>query len=198
MVELKLHLRTLPDGTVVLDLGMGFRIVFGLLATILSMGILGSGTTSLFSMVALALLVIGALYQEQWTFDPGEERIVARHGLLLLARRKTWDFGEIESVEYTHYRAGTVPGSDQPDPPGSAAGDDPARLSREAMASVGFGRGGRGGHAFQRHFLRYSLVTTEGARIRIEMRRVRDWNSDLNLPRSVAQAVQVPLVESPL
>lgn len=198
MVELKLHLRTLPDGTVILDLGMGFRIVFGLLATVLSMGILGSGTPGTFSLVALALLVVGALYQEQWSFDPRERMIVSRHGLLILARRKRWSFDEIESVEYTHYRAGTVPGSDQPDPPGSGAGNDPAQASREAMASIGMGRGGRMSHAFQRHFLRYSLVTHDGARLRIEMRRVRDWDADVTLPRTVAQALQVPLVESPL
>jgi hypothetical protein len=198
MVELKLHIRTLPDGTVVLDLGVGFRIVFGLLATILSMGIIGSETMSVFSLVALVLLVVGALYQEQWTVDPNSREVVSRHGLLIMARTRRWSFDEIESVEYTHYRVGTVPGSDQPGPPGSSEGEDPARLSREAMASVGLGRGGRVGQVFQRHFLRYSLVTTEGVRIRMEMRRVRDWTADITIPRSVAQALGVALTETPL
>lgn len=187
MIELKLHIRTLPDGRVVLELGLGFRIVFGFLATILALGVAGSGSLGLIPVGALVVLAIGALYQEQWTIDPEARTLTSRHGLMVLSRRRTWSFDDIDRVEYTHYRAGSVPGAAPGTPPGA---EDP---SEEAMSA--FGRMGR---TLKRHFLRYSIVTTGGRRVRVEIRRVRDWAADVRLPQTMAQKMGVPLEETPL
>lgn len=187
MIELKLKPRTLPDGRVMLELGLGFRALFGFLAAIVALGIGSTGQIGTVPAVVLAILVLGALYQEQWIIDPGDRTVTARHGLVVLARRRRWSFGEIERVEYTHYTAGSIPGSTQPPPPG--AGDP----QREAMS--GFGRMNR---ALRRHFLRYSLVTRDGDRVKVEIRRVRDWNADVALPTSLAEAIGVPLNDTPL
>lgn len=191
MVELKLRIRSLPDGTVVLELGLGFRLLFGALATVLAMGVASSGQAGVVPVVALAVLTLGALYQEQWVFDPQNRIVRSRHGLMVLARRREWSFEEIAGVEYTHYRAGSVPGSDQPSPPGSG---DPADDPRQEAWST-MGRVTRG---LRRHFLRYSMVTTDGARVRLEIRRVRDWNADVRLPQTIAEVMGVPLEESPI
>jgi hypothetical protein len=187
MIEIRLKPRTAPDGSVVLELGIGFRIVFGFLATILAVGISSSGTIGVFPAVALVIMVVGALYQEHWTFDPNTGKVTERHGLMLLSRKRSWAFDEIEEVQYTHYRAGSVPGGRGHPPPGTE--DDTSEISST------MGRMTRG---LRRHFLRYSLVTSSGDRIRIEMRKVTDWNTDFKLPQTVAATLAVPLTETPL
>jgi hypothetical protein len=187
MFEIRLKPRTAPDGSVVLELGVGFRIVFGFLATILAVGMSGSGTIGVFPAVALIIMMVGALYQEHWTFDPNAATVTARHGLMLLSRKRTWSFGEIEEVQYTQYRAGSVPGGRNHPPPGTE--DDTGEITST------MGRMTRG---LRRHFLRYSLVTRDGDRIRVEMRKITDWNTDFKLPQTVAATLGVPLTETPL
>ncbi|MEX2442029.1 MAG: hypothetical protein WD492_00380 [Alkalispirochaeta sp.] len=188
MLEIRLKPRTSPDGSVVLELGIGFRIVFGFLATIMAVGIGSSGTVGIVPAVALVIMVIGALYQEQWVLDPHAETVTARHGLMLLSRKRTWPFDQIEEVQYTQYRAGSVPGGTQQPPPG--LGDTDAQEISSTM--------GRMTRGLRRHFLRYSLVTRDGGRIRIEMRKVTDWNADFKLPQTVAATLSVPLTETRL
>lgn len=169
---------------------MLFRIAFGFLASVVAAGMVEGGQPGVFGLIVLTTLVLGALYLEEWSILPTERRIVSRHGLLVLARTRRWSFDEIEAVEYTHYRAGVAPGVRQPPPPDSDSSNDAAM---DAMHSGAFGRPGR---RFQRHFLRYSLVLTDGTRVRIEIRRVREWKTDFALPTSLADALGVPLIES--
>jgi hypothetical protein len=189
VIELRLRQKTLRDGRVVLDLGPAFRVVFGFLAVILALGVAGSDSAGALPIVALIVLVLGSLYQEQWEFDPKRQLVISRHGLIGLSRTRRRSFDEIERVEYTHYRAGSVPGSEQPPPPGANEASD------DAWAITGMGRLG---HGLRRHFLRYALVTTDGVRIRVEMRRVRDWEKDVQLPRTLAAVLGVPLDETPV
>ncbi len=186
MIELSLRLRSLPDGRVFLELGIVFRLVFGLLAAVLGLGMSGGESVAVIPLVALTVLILGALYQEQWELDPTRRTIVARHGLIALSRRRRWSFEDIECVEYTHYRAGSLPGSEQSPP-----SDD--TFVQEAMSP-----GGRVSRALRRHFLRYTLVTRDGRRVRVEIRRVRSWQDDLALPRTLAETIGVPLVETPI
>ena len=188
MLEIRLKPHSLPDGSVILELGIGFRIVFGFLSTILAVGIGSSGTIGIVPAIALAIMVVGALYQEEWRFDSNTHTVTARHGLMILSRKRTWSFDQIEEVHYTQYRAGTVPGSPQQPPPGR--GD----TATDEIGST-MGRMTRG---LRRHFLRYSLVTHEGDRIRIEMRKVTDWSTDFKLPQTIAATLGVPLTETRL
>ena len=184
MIELSLRLRSVPDGRVFLELGIVFRLVFGFLATVLGLGISGGESIAVIPLVALTVLILGALYQERWEVDPTRRTISARHGLIGLSRRRRWSFDDMECVEYTHYRAGSLPGSEQSPP-----SDD--TFARDAMSPLArVSRGAR------RHFLRYALVTREGRRVRVEIRRVRSWHDDLALPKALAQTIGVPLLET--
>lgn len=186
MVEIQLTPRPQEDGTVVLGLGVGFRIVFGVLAALLVVGIAGTGTIGWIPAGVLVVMVVGALYQEQWILDPNTRTVTARHGLIPLARTRHWSFEDIAEVRYLHYRAGSVPGSGPPTPPGAEDRDTPEFSST-------LGRVTRG---VRRRFLQYSLVTHEGKQIRIEMRKVTDWNTDFQLPQMVAETLAVPLHEA--
>ena len=186
MIELSLRLRSVPDGRIFLELGIVFRLVFGTLAAVLGVGMAGGESVAVIPAVALAVLILGALYREQWELDPTRRTIIARHGLIGISRRRRWSFDEIECVEYTHYRAGSIPGSEQSPP-----GDD--TFIRDAMSPLG-----RVSRGMRRHFLRYTLVTREGRRVRVEIRRVRSWSDDVRLPRTLAETIGVPLVETPI
>lgn len=187
MVEIQLTPHVQEDGSTVLGLGMGFRVVFGVLAALLAVGISSTGTIGWVPAGVLVVMVVGALYQEQWILDPNTGTVTARHGLVPLSRTRHWSFEEIAEVRYLHYRAGSVPGSSPPAPPGADNGDTPEFNSTLGRASRGV----------RRHFLQYSLVTHAGEQIRIEMRKVSDWNADFKLPQTVAATLKVPLTEAP-
>ena len=169
-----------------LELGIVFRLVFGLLATVLGLGMSGGESPAVIPLVALTVLILGALYREQWELDPTRRVVIARHGLIGLSRRRRWSFDDIECVEYTHYRAGSIPGSEEAPPSDET-------FAGEAMSP--FARVSRG---MRRHFLRYTLVTRDGRRVRVEIRRVRSWHDDLALPKALAETIGVPLTETPI
>jgi hypothetical protein len=48
-----------------------------------------------------------------------------------------------------------------------------------------------------KRFLRYSLVLQDGTRLRIELRRVRDWNTEKAIPSRIAKTVGASLELTP-
>ena len=109
---------------------------------------------------------------------PAHGRSRAPTGSLGLAFRRRWSFDQVATVEYTYYRAGSVPGSG-----GGDVGDEETRRAAEEATSR-FSRVPRG---MNRYFLRYSLVFSDGRRRRIELRRVRDWDREKQIPVTVAK-----------
>lgn len=196
MFDLKFQIHTRPDGTVVLAFGLGFRVLFALLALMVGYGIAGSigdAGPGVVPIVIFTVLMLGALYQERWTFDPGSRTIVSAHGLIGLAFRRRWSFDQVAALEYTSYRAGSVPGSDSGSSVEDTGFDDATRAAAEATSR--FSRVPRG---MNRYFLRYSLVFSDGQRRRIELRRVRDWEREKRIPATVAEVIGVPLEFTPL
>ncbi|MDA3950592.1 MAG: hypothetical protein PF508_15415 [Spirochaeta sp.] len=191
MFDLQFQMHTRPDGTVVLAFGLSFRLLFAVLALMVGVGIAGSiggDAPGIVPIVIFTVLMLGALYQERWIFDPGTRSIVSAHGLIGLAFRRRWSFDQVAALEYTSYRAGSVPGSVTASPANDVGLDDTRRAAAEATSR--FSRVPRG---MNRYFLRYSLVFSDGRRRRIELRRVRDWEREKQIPAAVAAAIGVPL-----
>ncbi len=92
-------------------------------------------------------------------------------------------------MEYTVYRVGSTPD------PTVIPTDDPADSESvgEAISRFGHMDARR-----KRRFLRYSLVLQDGTVVRIELRRVRDWNTDKKIPERIAAAIGVDLEFSAL
>lgn len=174
MIEIHLKPRTAPDGSLILELGIAFRVVFGALAAVLAVGVGSTGMMGIVPIGVLSIMVVGALYQEKWIFNPTTKRVTARHGLVVAARTRTWMFDDISEVQYAHHRVG-----------GGASAPEEIRST--------VGRMSRG---LQRHFLKYWLLTRDGARVRIEMRKVGDWSADIALPHTVADTLSVPLTDT--
>lgn len=185
MFEVALSLRRTRDGRTVLALSPTFRLgLLGLLALLVA-GMASTGAfTAPVPLILMAVLALGSLYEERWTIDPDRRGVESRHGLLFLARVRRWSFDEIAAVEYSHYAAGSMPGS-----------GPPADTGTDGISGMKRGAAGRMAQAMQRQFLAYSLVFVDGTSRRIEVRRVHSISVEGTLPRAVAGAIGVPLHE---
>ncbi|MFW5695772.1 MAG: hypothetical protein ACOCYB_11430 [Alkalispirochaeta sp.] len=186
MLEISLHHRITPEGALILSLGMAFRIVFAVPAAVVALGIVSAGSIPIAPTVVLVVMVGGALYQERWVLNPTNRTITATHGLVFWSRTRRWSYDDIVAVRYAHYRAAPVPGDTLE---ASTAGVRPSGTTEVR-------RGGQPDRRLRRHFLTYGLVTHDGQHIRIETRRVTNWDADFMLPQSVATALSVPLQDA--
>jgi hypothetical protein len=192
MFDLTFQLKTRPDGTVILAFGPFFRVVFALLTGVFGWGlvdrVLQGETVPVVSVLLFLLVLLGFLYEERWKIDPAKRVISNRRGLLVLAGTRRWDFQEIAAVEYTTYQAGSTPYGKNTPPDSTDRESDIGAISRF-------------GHMDARkksRFLRYSLILRDGSRVRMELRRVRDWNTDRKIPEGVAATIGVDLEFSDL
>lgn len=178
MIDISLRPRSDGRGTLVLALGSGFRAVFLALAAIVALAMGTAGTISVVAIVFLLVLVLGAAYEERWTFDAIGHTVVRRDGFLFAARERRWRYDEILRVEYAIYRIGTVPGSAASSVDSDA--DDRTidgarrRLSRRVQ-------------------LRYGFRTDQEELVQIEIRRVRNLDEERRIPEEIARHLDIPL-----
>lgn len=177
MIEIRLQPRNRPDGSLELHLPLSFRVFFAVLAIVVGLGMAGAPQIGLFPTIVLLVLVVGALYEERWLFEPSSGTITSRHGLLVLNKKQTWSFSDVDSVSSSFYLRGSVPGSAPP--------------SEEETHSLGGGR-----RFFQRPQLKYGMILKSGEIVRIEIRRVRDSESKDYIPSKVAGILGVNVQES--
>ena len=111
-MEIPLVLRERRDGGIVYSVPRAFRAamaaIFALLAAALLTDGLGPG---LGGALALALVALGGLYEERWTFDAKSGEIAHRVGLVFLARRRVIPLEEVARFRIAPFVRGTVPGS---------------------------------------------------------------------------------------
>lgn len=169
------------DGSVLFALDPLYRFVFAALAVFLVVGLIARGEPGWGPAIVLAVILAGTLYDERWLVDPTAGTLSARTGLLVLARRRSWRIDEVEQVVFRHHRAGSLPGTRQQPPEQNEV--SPARI------------GGIIPRRRATHYLWYAIGLSDGTQVRVEMRRVRDWDRDLSVARSFAEALGVKLVE---
>lgn len=174
MIDISLRAHTNGRGALVLDLGLRFRIVFLSLAAIVALAMGVAGNTGVFAIVLLVVLLLGASYDERWTFDSTTGTIVSRYGLLFAARTHSRRYDEITAVEYTIYRVGSIPGIQ-------------SDLEAEEHSFEGTRR-----RPLRRIHMRYGLRTRDDEIVQIETRRVRELEVDKRLPETIAHHVGVP------
>lgn len=185
MIEIRLQHHVRPDGTLELRLPISFRILFAALAVVLAIGMIGPPQIGLLPSVILLILVMGSMYEERWYFDPNTKQIIARHGLLIFNRKRTWNYSDVASISTSFYLSGSVPGTEPPR-------EDESHSSVGRGSALGLGRNKR---FFQRPQLKYGLILTSGQIIRIEIRRVRDTESKTELPELLSHHLGVPIEE---
>ena len=190
MIELKLRPSYAPPmGASFLNLDSVFASFSGFLATILALGMSGSQTVGHHShrcavgpgRRCVVPKSSGRLTRKTVHYVPPRSHVhqsppdVRR--LTMLRRSNMHITGRARCREETSRRL-PVPGD----------------IKEETMSALG-----RVGRGFRRHFLRYLVYHPPmGSALKVEIRRVRDWNADFRLPQTLASTIGVPLEESPI
>jgi hypothetical protein len=152
-MKLNFVMERADEQTLVLRLGIGFRIVFFLLAGLVAYGSHLNGVfdrlrPALFPGGIMLLFLLIALYQELWRFSRREGRIVHAHGLLLFTRYYVYPLERVAAIEFRGFRRG---------------GTGPDNLGQDRRF-------------FQKDLTRLSIVLKDGERkdVRIEDRKSLD------------------------
>lgn len=183
MIDISLRIRSDERGSLVLALGTGFRALFLSLAAIVALAILSAGSVSVVALIVLIVLLLGAAYEERWTFSSVDSTVTSRYGLLFAARTRHWNYEEIAGVEFTAYRVGSIPGS---------------ASSRVEPASDQSTIEGARRRLSRRAHLRYGFRTHDDGLVQIEIRRVRDLETEQQIPATIARHLDVPLEHVPI
>lgn len=168
-MEIRLSLRDRRNA-LELDLGISFRLVFTAIAALLIGVWVTAGTLGLLGILILVVTIFGSIYSERWVFDGTDNLVRSSIGTIIIAKTRTWRFEEVLSIRALHYHSGTIPYRSKDNGPVS----EKKRF-------------------FQREFVRYELVLTEGETVRIEMRRIHESEDPWQIPQNVADRIGVPL-----
>ncbi len=116
MLKLTFFLKQVSEDEISLRLFWGFRAVFLVLFALVAGSILvedgtaggGASGASPLAIIFLIVFALIAVYDERWTFNRSEGRVVHAHGILAVHRRTSYGVTEISRLEVTEFRKGSV------------------------------------------------------------------------------------------
>jgi len=113
-VEIPLVLSAPKPARLVYGFPVWFRVLMGAILglVILALAMGGSPPGGL-AWVVLAILVLGALYEDKWEFDADLGRVTHRSGLMIAARSRVIGFPEIQQFRIVPLVKGTLPGTEE-------------------------------------------------------------------------------------
>ncbi len=100
------------SGEMGLKFPLGARITSLVIALVLGLASFTGGPPSLLGLGLTLLFVLGAVYEERWTFARSGE-VAFRWGLWGLARTTRWDASQVEGLWLSAFRRGLVPGAQE-------------------------------------------------------------------------------------
>ena len=121
-MQIHLSLRQTPNG-LVYAFPLWYRLTSVCIVLILSAAISVSGGTGPLGLVVLIITILASLYEERWTIDTRTRTLTSAIGLLVMARRTTTAFDDIEDVRLDVFLRGKLDqepqSADTRIPPGS-------------------------------------------------------------------------------
>ena len=118
---MQLHFVQKKDGRLVLEFSLLYRILAGIMTLIFGIVIFIFGAHTIVAYLLFGAAILSLLYDERWTFDPGKGRVEYRMGLLILGRKKAFQFSEVETVELEMFYKGIATSTIEADSKGSLA-----------------------------------------------------------------------------
>ena len=111
-MEVPLVLHKGRDGALVYSVSWFFRALMALILALVSAALFSDGgVPGPIGWIVIAVLALGALYEESWRIEPAAGRLVHRSGLLILARSKALALDTVERCRIVPFVRGTLPGS---------------------------------------------------------------------------------------
>jgi hypothetical protein len=187
-LSIPLVLRAPVSTRLVFAIPVWYRVLMGVILLVLTAVLIQDGGRPAWPMWALlAVVALGALYQEQWTFDADQGRVVHRAGLLIAARDRVIDFAVIEQFMIAPHVEGTIPGTED-----------------ERVENAAALKGGRGDDAgtrrvrHKKHYLALILECEDGTRYLVDRVPARNVASLRGTAARMAEFCNKPLVEAEL
>jgi hypothetical protein len=176
-----------PDATrLVYAFPAWYRALMGVILLVLIAGLMQEGARPGWPMWALvAVVALGVLYRERWTFDTGQRRVVHKVGLPIASRTLVIDFALIERFLIAPHVEGTIPGT-----------EDERNENAAAM------RGGRGDDSgvrrarHKKHYLGLIMACQDGANYLVDRVPARNVAGLRATAARLAEFCDKPLVES--
>lgn len=155
MFNMTLQLSRSDSETMVLRLPRLFRLIIGVAAVGLFVGMLSREGFALIPFLVILLMAAAASYIERWTFSRTEGRVTYRIGLPFAHRTESYALSEIEAVEVSEFTKGKLfeNGKEEEAPGAETSGP---RL-----------------RPFKRRYVRLSLLLSDGDELDIETQPVR-------------------------
>jgi hypothetical protein len=185
-LSIPLVLRAPDANRLVFSFPAWYRALMGVILLVLIAGLVQEGVRPGWPMWALlAIIALGVLYQEQWTFDADRRRVAHKVGLLVAGRTLLIDFALIERFLITPHVEGTIPGT-----------EDERDENAAAM------RGGRGDDAgarrarHKKHYLGLVMACQDGANYLVDRVPAREVAGLRATAARLAEFCDKPLVES--
>jgi hypothetical protein len=155
MLNMTLQLSRPDAHTMVLRLPRLFRLIIGVAASGLFIGMLSREGFALAPFIVILLMGAAASYIERWTFSLREGTVTYRIGLPFAHRRESYDLAEVEALGVHEFTKGKLFQNGEENEARSAATSGP-RL-----------------RPFKRRYVRLSLFLTDGEELDIETQPVR-------------------------
>lgn len=178
-----------PDATrLIYAFPAWYRALMGVILLVLIAGLIQEGARPGWPMWTLvAVVALGVLYREQWTFDSGQGRVVHKVGLPIASRTLVIDVAHIERFLIAPHVEGTIPGT-----------EDERNENAAAM------RGGRGDDAgtrrarHKKHYLGLIMACQDGENYLVDRVPARNAAGLRATAARLAEFCDKPLVESEL
>jgi hypothetical protein len=132
--SIPLVLRAPAATRLVFSIPVWYRLLMGVILLLLGAGLVQDGVRPGWPTWALlAVIALGALYEERWVFDADAGRVLHRAGLLVAARTRVIDFAVLERFLIAPHVEGTIPGTEDERNENAAAlrGEAGARRARQ-------------------------------------------------------------------
>lgn len=112
-MEIPLVLSSPRPDRLVYGFPVWYRLVMGAILAIVAAALILGGTAPGFpAWIVLAILVLGALYEDRWTFDKSSDQVSHRAGLIVAAKTRRIDFADIQQFCIVPFVKGTIPGTE--------------------------------------------------------------------------------------
>ncbi|MFP4409201.1 MAG: hypothetical protein ACOC47_07185 [Alkalispirochaetaceae bacterium] len=155
MLNMTLRLTRPDDRTIVLRLPRLFRLIIGVAAGGLLIGMVDREGFAVAPFIVILLMGAAASYIERWTFSLREGTVTYRIGLPFAHRKESHPFSEIEAVGVSEFTKGKL---------FQHVGEREAGGAEGSRPHMGL---------FKRRYVRLSLYLSEGEELDIETQPVR-------------------------
>jgi hypothetical protein len=174
MLNMTLRLVRPDSETMVLRLPLPFRVIIGVAAGGLLLGMVSREGFSTVPFIVILLMAAAASYIERWTFSRAEGTVTYRIGLPFAHRKESYSLKDVEALAVKEFTKGRL----------FQDGEDEQSAAESAGPRL---------RAFKRRYVRLSLFLRDGEELDIETQPVRGGRDFTERAEELSRFIGKPL-----